>query len=123
MRPLLSRKKANAYSFSLFLVGLALLIIFENWWPGIMLAVGLPVALHQLLLGRTYDMALSLFVFVGAFVSVQFDIAWKILIPTLLSIGAVYIFFREFFGGTSITESEDEEDLNHEIEEEQHKKD
>lgn len=120
--PLMSKKKAQAYSLVLFLIGLALLIFLGNWWPSIMLVVGLPIALRQYLLGRLYDMAISLFVFVGVFVTVQFDIAWKVLLPTLLTIGALYIFFREFFGGTSTTEGEEEEDLNHEIEEDQEKK-
>jgi len=120
--PLMSRKKAQALSLILFLFGMAVLVYTQSWWPSIMLVIGLPIALRQYLLGRSYDMAVSLFVFVGVFVTVQFDISWRILLPILFTLGGLYIFFREFFGGTSVTEAEEEEDLNQEIEEEQHKK-
>lgn len=120
--PLTSRKKAQILALVLFLIGLAILIYVDRWWPGIMLVVGLPIALRQYLLGQTYDMILSLIIFVGVFVTVQFDIAWKIFLPVLLTLGALYIFFREFFGGSSLPEDEEEEDLNLEIEESTEKK-
>ena len=115
--PLTSKKRAMAISTALFLLGLAILIFTDAWWPGIMLAVGLPLSLRQYLLGRTYDMAISLLVFVGTFVTVQFDIAWRVFLPILFSIGAIFILFREFTGAEGEPEEEQEEDLNHELEE------
>jgi predicted membrane protein len=120
--PVMSHKKAHTLALVLFLFGMAILIYVQKWWPGIMLVIGLPIALRQYLLGRRYDMAISLFVFVGVFITVQFNIAWQIILPVLFSIGGFYIFFREFFGGTSTPEDEEEEDLNLQIEEEQRKK-
>lgn len=116
--PITSRKKAGALSTALFLLGLASLILTEDWWPGIMLIVGLPLALRQFLLGRTYDAMVSLLVFVGTYVTVEFDISWKIFLPVLFTLGAIYILFREFMGPDETTEEEKEEELNHEIEEE-----
>jgi hypothetical protein len=115
--PITSRKKAQALSTALFLVGLATLIFVDVWWPGIMLIIGLPLALRQYLLGRNYDMMVTLFVFVGTYVSVQFDISWRIFLPILFTLGALYILFREFLGPDETTEEEKEEELNHEIEE------
>ena len=115
--PITSRKKAGALSTALFLIGLATLIFTDAWWPGIMLIVGLPLALRQFLMGRTYDMMVSLLVFVGTFITVQFDISWKIFLPVLFTLGAIYILFREFLGPDETTEEEKEEELNHEIEE------
>lgn len=115
--PVTSRKKAQALSTALFLIGLATLIFVDVWWPGIMLIIGLPLALRQYLLGRTYDMMVTLFVFVGTFVSVQFDISWRVFLPILFTLGALYILFREFLGPDETTEEEKEEELNHEIEE------
>lgn len=115
--PLTSKKKAQAYSTALFLVGLAALIVTDEWWPGIMLALGLPLALRQYLLGRTYDTMVTLLVFVGTFITVQFDISWRVFLPILFTLGALYILFREFLGPDEMTEEEKEEDLNHEIEE------
>ena len=120
--PITSKKKAQALSTALFLVGLAALIITDEWWPGIMLAIGLPLALRQYLLGRTYDMMISLLVFVGTFVTVQYDISWRLFLPILFTLGALYILFREFLGPDETTEDEKEEELNCEIEEKKKKK-
>ncbi len=116
--PLTSRKRAGVLSTALFLVGLATLVFTEAWWPGIMLIVGLPLALRQFLMGRNYDTMVTLLVFVGTFVTVQFDISWQVFLPILFTLGALYILFREFFGPDETTEDEEEEEHNHEIEEE-----
>ncbi|PIS03128.1 MAG: hypothetical protein COT85_03645 [Chlamydiae bacterium CG10_big_fil_rev_8_21_14_0_10_42_34] len=119
--PITSRKKAQVLSTSLFLIGLATLIFTDSWWPAIMLIVGLPLALRQYLVGRTYDTMMTLLVFVGTFVTVQFDISWRIFLPILFALGALYILFREFFGPEDTTEDEREEEINHEIEEDKKK--
>lgn len=116
---LTSQRKAKSIATALFFVGLAILIFTEAWWPGIMLVVGLPLALRQYFLDRTYDMAVTLLVFVGTFITVQYDISWRVFLPILFSLGAVYILCREFFGPEEITEEEKEEDIQHEIEEEE----
>lgn len=119
--PITSRKKAGALATALFLLCLATLVFTECWWPGIMLIIGLPLALRQFLLGRTYDTMVTLLVFVGTFITVQFDISWKIFLPILFTLGAIYILFREFMGPDETDEEEKEEMLNHEIEEENKK--
>jgi 4-hydroxybenzoate polyprenyltransferase len=113
-----SKKRAHALSTALFLIGLAVLAFMGNWWPGIMLAAGIPLAIRQYLLGRTYDMCISLLVFVGTFVTVQFDITWQVFLPILFTIGAIYVLCREFMTPDPEDESDKEEDLQHEIEEE-----
>lgn len=112
-----SKKRATALAAALFLVGLASLIFTEAWWPGIMLIIGLPLALRQFLMGRTYDMIVTLLVFIGTFVTVQFDISWQLFLPILFTLGAVFILLREFFGPDESDEEEKEEEINHEIEE------
>ena len=117
--PKVSQKRAKALSSSLFLILLAVVSFSGNWWPGIMLAVGFPLALRQFLLGRTYDMGLSLTLFVGSYiVSSGYNISWDILLPVLFTVGAIYIFAREFIDPNPTTEAEDEESLGKEIEEE-----
>lgn len=117
---LTSKKRAKAISVALFLIGLAIISYLAAWWPGIMLVVGIPLALRQYLLGRHYDMGISLFVFVGVFVTVQFNISWEILLPILFAIGGIYVLCREFLESNEPL-AEEEEDINHEIEEDQHK--
>jgi predicted membrane protein len=121
MSQMVSRKRAKALCVALFLIGLAIVSYLDAWWPGIMLAVGVPLALRQYLLGRHYDMMVSLFVFIGGFVTVQFNISWEILLPVLFALGGVYILFREYLESTEETLEEEEEDINQEIEEDQHK--
>lgn len=114
--PLVSRRRSKVFSVALFLIGLAIISYLHTWWPAIMLVIGLPLAFRQYLLGRFYDMVITLFVFVGVFVTVQFDI-WEVLLPVLFATGGVYLLFREFMEGKEETLAEEEEDLNHELEE------
>ncbi len=121
MGRIVSKKRAKVLSVALFLIGLAIISYLQAWWPGIMLAVGLPLALRQYLLGRPYDMCISLFVFVGVFITVQFNIAWEVLLPVLFALGGIYVLFREFLESKETPLEEEEEDINQEIEEDQHK--
>lgn len=114
-------KKAKILSLVLFLIGIALITLFDNWWPGIMLAVGIPLAVWQYILGRHYDMAITLFVFLGTFITVQFDIKWQILLPVLFTIGGIYIFFREYLESRMLTEEQEAEE-EAEIKKEEEKK-
>ena len=84
-----------------------------------MIVVGLPLALRQFLLGRTYDMGLTLVLFIGAFIlSSGYDISWNTLLPVLFTIGAIYTLAREFITPNPTTEPEEEESLSKELEEE-----
>lgn len=121
-QPIVCRRKAKVLSFAFFLIGLVVLSYTQVWWPGIMLAIGLPLALKQYLAGKRYDVVITLFVFIGVFVTVAFDIQWEILLPVLFTIGGIYILCRDFLESSCIAEDEKEEDLNEEIEEERYKK-
>lgn len=115
--PRVSYKRAKAISSSLFLVCIAVLLFTEKWWPGILLAIGLPLAVRHFLLGRQYDMWLTLTIFVGGFVASGCDIKWDILAPVILVVAAIYMLVREFLDPNASNEAEDEESLNKEIEE------
>ncbi len=109
-KPVLMRKKAKIVALIVFLLSLLIITFLGTWWPGIMLAVGLPLAILQYLQGRMYDTAITLFVFVGAFVTVQFNIQWEVFLPVLFAIGGLYIFFREWLYSRSPEEEKMEED-------------
>lgn len=117
MSQLTSRKRASAICTALFFIGLAIIFLMGNWWPGIMLAIGIPLALRQFLLGRFFDMCVSLFIFGGVFVTEQFEIDWKILLPVMFILAAIYILIREFQENKEHPEDIEDEDVNHEIEE------
>lgn len=111
------RKRGKILALILFVVGLTLLTWTGRWWPGVMLVVGLPLALWQYLQGRRYDMGISLFVFVGAFITVQFEIQWEVLLPVLFTLGGVYVFLREWLHSRSVKEEEEQEAIDEASEE------
>ena len=114
---LMSRRKAQSLALALFLLGLAMITYTKYWWPGIMLAVGIPMAVKQFLWDKKFEMIVSLLVFLGAFITVQFNIKWEMVLPVLFTLGGIYVFVKEFFGPKDIQEEDIDEDLNHEIEE------
>ena len=120
--PLASRKRAHTISLSLFLVALAIVSLTGKWWPGMMLVVGLPLAVKQYLLGKRYDVLITLLVFIGGFLSVSEEFSWPVILPVLFTLGAIYVFCRDMIEDSSLTEEEKEEDLNEEIEETENKK-
>src|SRR5579883_3454029 len=117
--PRTSRRRASALSSASFFIGLAIIALTDAWWPWLMLVIGTPIALRQFLLGHIYDMWITLIIFYGAFIASFFSIAWNILLPILLIMSAVYILVREFQLSKEHPEDEEEEDVNHEIEEEE----
>ena len=118
-KQLTSSKRAKSLSLALFLIGLATLSFYGAWWPGIVLVIGLPLALKQFLLGRGHDVILTLLVFGGVFVTYSFEIDWQLLLPVLFLIAAVYVIFREYTDRSNPTTIEEEEDINIEIEEDE----
>ena len=116
----LTKRKALILSFMLFIVGIAILAFAEYWWPGLLLAIGVPIAVQQYLMGRNYDVGVTLFVFLGAFITIQFNIPWQhYLLPVLFVTGGIYVFFREFFiEEEGFTEEEEEDEQLLEMEEE-----
>lgn len=117
--PRTSRRRAAAFSSALFFIGLAIIALTAVWWPWIMLVIGIPLALRQFLLGHDYDMFLSLVIFGGIFVASFFQLTWNIFLPVLFITAAVYILMREFQLSREHPEDEEEEDINHEIEEQE----
>ncbi len=115
--PQMSRQKAHSISFGLFVIGIGILFLFQSWWPSIALVVGIPIAVRQYLLGKIFDMIASLVIFIGIFLTVEFHFESKWYLPVLFITGGLYLVFREIFGGSSVTESEREQDINREIEE------
>jgi hypothetical protein len=119
---LLSKKKTQGICGAMFLVGLAILAFTDAWWPGIMLVIGLPLAIRQYAMGRFYDMGITLIVFGGVFFIAMFGWQQRIFLPVLFIVGAIYVFFREYFESTTESEEVIEEELNEEIEEDQNKR-
>lgn len=106
------RKMAKIVSLIIFFLAIVTIAFTNYWWPGIMLALGIPLAIFQYMQGRRYDTIVSLFVFLGAWVTIQFDIRWEVFLPVLFSLGGIYLFFREWIESQQGKKNEgiDEED-------------
>lgn len=118
-----SKKRAEALSLCVFLVGLGIISIIGNWWPAIMLVIGISLALRQLLLGKYYDMLISLLVFVGVFLTNQFRVTWKVIWPVVFFTCALFVLIREYVDVKTEEEDQHEEDIAHEIEEKDEEED
>jgi hypothetical protein len=106
-KPILSKKTAHLLSTIVFLSGLVLLSYLKYIWPALLLLIGICLALKQYLIGKHFDMGVSLFVFLGAYITVQFDIHWQIALPSLFALGGIYLFIREFFLEPKIVSKEE----------------
>lgn len=93
----LSKRKANGLSNGAFLIGLGILFYTNAWWPGILLAIWVSLAIRQYFTGRTYDLIISTFVLVGLFIITLFKLDWSLIMPILFVVGGIYIIFREYF--------------------------
>lgn len=89
-------EKANALSLGLFLIGIAILYLIGSWWPGILLAVGIPYAIRNYLKGRVYDSLFIFAIFTLAFLVAFLQIPNEVLIPIVLIVLGLYIIFREY---------------------------
>jgi hypothetical protein len=113
----MSIHRAQTLSFSLFLICLAILTTSNHWWPEIMVAIGICLALRQYLLGKKFDMMVSLIVFLGTYITIKVDIAWEIVFPTIFILSAIYLLLKEFISPGKVTEEDKEDEINEELKE------
>jgi hypothetical protein len=119
-KQLTSCKRAKGVSIAVFLIGLGIISIIGELWPGIMLVIGASLIARQLLLRKFYETLVSALVFGGVFVTENYDLNWKVLWPVLFFTGALFVLMREYVDAKLASEDQKEEDLNHELEEEEH---
>ncbi len=96
-QPILSKKKADALSNGVFLIGLGILFYTNAWWPGIIVALWAFLAVRQYLTGRNYDLIISSAICAALFLISIFKFSWDVLMPVLFIIGGTYIIFREYY--------------------------
>lgn len=118
---LMSKKKADAISNGVFLIGLGILIYSEAWWPGILAALWATLAVRQYFTGRIYDLVLTTIFLWGLFVVVLLKLNWSVIIPVLLILGGIHLIFREYCVAEGIEDEDVIEETEKEIEDEQPK--
>jgi predicted membrane protein len=98
MKPyLIPKKKADAISNGAFLVALGIIFYTNSWWPGILVAIWLALAIRQYFTNRIYDLCLTTIILIGLFLISLFNFDWSVLMPVLFVVGGIYIIFREYF--------------------------
>lgn len=117
MSALLSKSKADGIFLLLVVIGMMIVYASGMWWPEIVLPIGISLSFKQFLRGRKYEMYLSFFVFTLLYLSSKFKVKWEVLMPILLSTGALYLLFYEFFFPKEKDEVQEEEEMNLKIEE------
>ena len=96
-QPILSKRKIDAISNGAFLISLGILFATDAWWPGILLAIWVSLALRQYFSGRMYDLFVTSLILLGLFIVSFLQLNWTILMPILFVVGGIYIIFREYF--------------------------
>lgn len=113
----LSSKKANHFSLFTFLLGLGFLGIEQTWWPEIIIVLGLSLVVRQLVLRKFYDAFLASFLFLGVFITQKYEAFPKAILPVVFFTGALFVALREYVDSKQAPLDQQEENLNHEIEE------
>lgn len=92
-----SRKQGDAIANGAFLIAIGILFFTNLWWPGILLAIWVSLALRQYFSGRYYDLYISSIILLGLFALAFFQLEWTVMIPVLFVVAGIYIIFREYF--------------------------
>lgn len=107
-----AKKKIDAMANGCFLIALGILFFTNTWWPGILLALWVMLAIRQYLSNRIYDLVVTSFILIGLFIISTFKwFDWSIIMPVAFVVGGIYIIFREYF----FTEDTNGEDPSQEI--------
>lgn len=118
LKPLFTKRKADAISNGVFLVALGALFYFEFWWPGILLAIWAALTTRQYLTGRQNDLMISTVILLGLFIVTYFRLDWSTLMPVLFVLGGIYLIFREYYFVNPYDKQEHAERLKEEIKDE-----
>lgn len=118
-KPIATHRHANSISAGVFLISLGILFYTKAWWPGILLALLVSIGIKDYLRGRIYDLFLSIFVLGGLFIFFFFNAEWFVTIPVLLTVGGIWIIFRELFVRKERMGEEEAEDISHEVSEDE----
>lgn len=103
----MSKRKADAISNGVFLVGLGIMVFSNTWWPGILLVLWATLAVRQYFTGRMYDLIVTSVLLIGLFIITFLNLNWTVIVPVLLILGGIHIIFREYCVAEGVTEEDD----------------
>lgn len=114
----MSKRKADAISNGVFLVGLGIMVFSNAWWPGILMVLWATLATRQYFTGRIYDLVVTSVLLVGLFIITLLNLNWTVIVPVLLILGGIHIIFREYCFAGAISEEDDPSEMIEEQEKE-----
>lgn len=95
--PHFSKRKADTISNGVFLILLGFLFYTEQWWPGILFALGLTFAIRQYLTGQRLDFLMTLII-IGILGAITLaGHVFSISLPLLFIAGGIYLIGKETF--------------------------
>ena len=113
--PILSKRKSDAISNGIFLIGLGILFYTNAWWPGILVAIWAALAVRQYFSGRLYDLLITSLILGGIVLISFFRFNWGVIVPVLFILGGIYIIFREYFFADDTNGEEKSEEIKDDI--------
>ncbi len=93
----MTENKANMIGKGVFLIGLGILFLTNNWWPGILLVILFSYGIRHYLLGRYWEMAMLLVIFLLLLAVSYYRIEVIYLVPALLIASGLYFILKEYF--------------------------
>lgn len=77
-------KKADAISGGGFLIGLGALFLFDWFWPGIFLLLGIVALAGEAMKGKVWNGLVALLILGGLAAAFSFNWDWSIILPIAL---------------------------------------
>ena len=118
MKRMMSDQRAAGLLISMTLAGVLVVGLMGSWWPGIYLALGIPLAIRSFVRGKAYDGVVFLVIFGLGWITATWVENYGFIFPTVLSIAAIYTLCRDVFGLDPEEADERKEELEVEIQEE-----
>ena len=80
----MDKQNADTISGGVLLIGLGVLFLFDWFWPGILLLIGVVSLVNQWIKGRFASGLTSLLVLGGLTIAFSFNFDWAIVFPVVL---------------------------------------
>lgn len=99
MKKPLSDMAASIVAGVVFVLVAIIAFLLNFFWAGLVLALGIALALRQFLMIEIYEAILTLVVFGFTFILYQFNLMWGVLVPAplLAAAAALFLLLREIF--------------------------
>lgn len=110
--PLLPKRKAESIAHGVFFILLGYLFYTDRWWPGILFALGVTIAIRQILTGRQIDFLITLALIALLGIITLTGFAFSSLFPLLFIAIGLYLVIREFLPFVQTSRSDDRSDVD-----------